>query len=105
MKYILIACAAFAAVSLPSFAEETTPTEVSTEGTPTFAYRTVVAPGTVCVSRDATTRIDIAAYYVRQDNPDVGEDVLEVLVEEAVSRKITELTTSGDCQREESVPS
>ncbi|MGB4076610.1 MAG: hypothetical protein WBK28_02810 [Minisyncoccia bacterium] len=85
-KNILMA-AAFSVTATPALAQE----QASTTSAH-YSYTTPLAPGVRCQTSDAIVRIEMAAEYAREDNPDADAATLERLTGEAVEEKVAQLS-------------
>ena len=91
-----MALVALALVATPAFAQqhdENTATLVSLPS----SYTTPLAPLVQCQTGDAVARIEAAAVYAREDNPDVDASTQSRLVEAAIEEKVSQLVAAGDC--------
>lgn len=85
-KTVLVA---LALAATPAFAQETAESVSAT-----YSFTTPLAPGVACLTGDAVARIEAAAAYTREDNPEADAPTLYRLVREAVTEKVAQLSDS-----------
>ncbi len=87
----VFAALVLALVATPVLAQEEQ--EVSATLAPSgYTFSTPLAPGVSCRSSDAVARIEMAAVYAREDNPDADAETLNRLIRGAVQEKIAQLS-------------